>query len=79
MKGIRTMARGRRQNVTFTGETAEWLESMAAKKGITVAEVVNRGVALESWLDQMSDAKILVQFPGQQAREVRFLSGQKRF
>jgi len=72
------MARGRRQSVTFTGETAEWLAKMAEKKGITVTEVVNRGVALESWLDQLSDARILVQYPGQQAREVTFLSDNAR-
>ena len=67
------MERTHRESVTFTGQAAEWLASMADKHGITVSEVVHRGVALESWLDSLSDAKILVQYPGQQAREVKFV------
>jgi hypothetical protein len=70
------MARTPRQSVTFTGEAAQWLKEMAARKGITVTDVVHRGVALESWLDSLDDAKILVQYPGQQAREVTFMSAQ---
>jgi ribosomal protein L14 len=67
------MARKRRQRVTFTDEAAELVMEMAARKGLTVSEVVRRGVALESWLDSMSDAKILVQLPGEPAREVTFV------
>jgi hypothetical protein len=67
------MARKRRQKVTFTDDAAQLVADMAEKKGLTVSEVIRRGVALEAWLDENSEARILIQHPGEQAREIKFV------
>jgi hypothetical protein len=71
------MARKIRQSVTFTGNTADFLEESAARRGVPVSEIVRQAVALEAWFQgvEASGAKVLVQRENETTpREVEFVS-----
>jgi len=65
----------KRQSITFTDEAADLVENLAAKRGVSVSEVVREAIALEKWLQdrQSANEKILVKKDDEPAREVEFL------
>jgi predicted transcriptional regulator len=63
-----------KMSVNLSDDAAKTLKSMADTNGVTVTEELRRSISTELWREQVekAGAKVLVEYPDGQVREVLF-------